>query len=419
MITDASPTSEERLPKRRSQLLGPFGFRDFRLLWSGLLISNFGTWLQFTALGYLVVRMAPDPAHGVLNAGLLGAAQSIPALLLSPLAGVIADRAPRRRVLLCTNAIVSLSAFALFVCTATGFEPLWALLLLDAVRVGAMAFDAPARQSWVSLLVPRRFIGNAIGLNSIAFNAPSVIAPPIAGLMILGIGIWATFLINAIATLAVVAALIFMKPVPPSSVVREPMLVAMRAGLLSLLSHPALRGVVMLLLVISLLVRPYNALMPAYAAHVVGVDARGLGIMLASGGIGAILGSLATAIVGARRRAAIWIGSALLMGLADLTLGMTRSLGFALLALFVMGMASLSFAGSTNVLIQTLSSDEMRGRAMSVFSMTIMGLVPAGSLALGVVASRVGLPITFVGTGTIALICTVAIFWSNRDLRAV
>ncbi|MGH7706477.1 MAG: MFS transporter, partial [Vulcanimicrobiaceae bacterium] len=278
----AQPT-EERIPERRSQLLGPFRFRDFRLLWMGLLVSNLGTWMQFTAMGYLVVHIAPTAAAAALNVGLLGASQSIPALLLSPIAGVVADRYPRRRVLLFTNSTVSLVAAALAVLTLTQHGALWALLVLNGVRAGAQAFDSPARQSWVPLLVPREFVANAIGVNSIAFNAPSIIGPPIAGVIILTIGIWAAFVINAVSTLAVVAALILMHPVPPSSTGREPVFASIRAGLAFLFAHPVLNSVIWLLLITCIFVRPYHTLLPAYAAHVVNVDARGLGILLASG----------------------------------------------------------------------------------------------------------------------------------------
>ncbi|HEY0797590.1 MAG TPA: MFS transporter, partial [Candidatus Baltobacteraceae bacterium] len=383
--------SEPRVPARSSGILGPFSFRDFRLLWSGLIISNLGTWMQFTALGYLVVAMTPSARTGSLYVGILGASNAVPALLLSPFAGVVADRFPRRRVLLITNIMTSVIALSLALLSQFHVLHLWEIFVLSGARAATQSFDAPARQSWVPVLVPREYVGNAIGLNSIAFNGPSVLGPPIAGVLILTAGVQMAFYFNAISTLAVVLALLFMKPAPPSSTTRESVLTSIAAGVRFLFGHPVLRSVITLLLVTCICVRPYSQLMPAYARHVVHVDARGLGILLAASGVGAIAGSIITAIVGSRRRGVVWFASAVVMSLASIALGLTHVFWIALPILTVLGVAVLSFAGSSNVLLQTLAPDDMRGRAISVFSMILLGGVPLGSLALGALASVTGL----------------------------
>ena len=400
-------------------MLGPFAFRDYRLLWTGLLISNLGTWMQFTALGYLVVAIAPTARLGALYVGILGASNAIPALLLSPFAGVVADRFPRRRVLLATNVMTSLIALVLALLSQFHGLALWEIFVLSGARAATQSFDAPARQSWVPLLVPREFVGNAIGLNSIAFNGPSVIGPPLAGALILTVGVQTAFYFNAISTLAVVVALVLMQPAPPSSTVREPVLRAITAGARYLFSHRVLRSIVTLLLVTCICVRPYSQLMPAYAAHVVHVDARGLGMLLAASGVGAIVGSIITAIVGARRRGVVWFVSAIVMSVASMLLGLTHVFVVALVILVVLGMSVLSFTGSSNVLLQTLSPDEMRGRAISVFSMIMLGLVPAGSLALGSLATVIGLSHAMVIGGAVSLVVTGAVFMHNAALREV
>lgn len=411
--------TEPRIPARTSGVLAPFQFRDYRLLWTGLIISNLGTWMQFTALGYLVVAIAPTARLGAFYVGVLGAANAIPALVLSPFAGVVADRFPRRRVLLITNTMTSLIALVLALLSQFHGLQLWEIFVLSGARAATQSFDAPARQSWVPLLVPREFVGNAIGLNSVAFNAPSVLGPPIAGALILTVGVQMAFYFNAVSTLAVVVALIFMQPAPPSSTAREPMLEAMAAGARFLFSHPVLRSVVTLLVVTCICVRPYSQLMPAYAAHVVHVDARGLGLLLAASGVGAIAGSVITAIIGARRRGVVWFVSAVIMSLASMLLGLTHVFVLALAILMVLGMAVLSFAGSSNVLLQTLAPDEMRGRAISVFSMIMLGLVPAGSLALGSVATVIGLPRAMVLGGAVSLVLAIVVFMKNAALREV
>jgi MFS family permease len=411
--------TEPRVPARTSGVLAPFRFRDYRLLWTGLIISNLGTWMQFTALGYLVVEIAATPRLGAFYVGVLGASNAIPALVLSPFAGVVADRFPRRRVLLITNTLTSLIALALALLAQFHVLALWEIFVLSGMRAATQSFDAPARQSWVPLLVPREFVGNAIGLNSVAFNGPSVLGPPLAGALILTVGVQMAFYFNAVSTLAVVVALVMMRPAPPSSAAREPMLQAMAAGARFLFSNPVLRSVVTLLVVTCICVRPYSQLMPAYAAHVVHVDARGLGLLLAASGVGAIGGSIITAVVGARRRGVVWFVSALVMSLSSMLLGITHVFVVALGILVVLGMAVLSFAGSSNVLLQTIAPDEMRGRAISVFSMIMLGFVPLGSLALGSLATLIGLPRAIVLGGAVSLLLAMVVFMKNAALREV
>jgi len=409
---------EEVVPRRRSTVLDTFRFHDFRLLWGGLLVSNLGTWMQFTTLGYVVVKLAGSAAQASLDVGILGACNAVPALLLSPVAGVVADRFPRRRVLLVTNLAISSVALALALIATAGGLHLWQIFALSSLRASAQAFDSPARQSWVPLMVPRAYVGNAIGLNSLAFNLPSVVGPPLAGFLILWTGTAAAFYVNAVATLAVVAALLGMRPPPPSSMRREPMLASIVDGVRFLFRHPVLRSVLVVLIVTCVCVRPYSQLLPAYAAHVVKVDARGLGFLFAATGSGAICGSILTAIVGARKRATVWFASAALMSVGTIVLGFVHVYAVALGVLVVVGLSVMSFAGSSNVLMQTLSPDDMRGRAISVFTMIILGLVPLGSLALGSFATVVGLPVALSTGGALALVAATTVYLFDAELRA-
>jgi MFS family permease len=412
-VTNAEP----RIPDRRTGFLGPFGFKDFRLLWGGLLVSNLGTWMQFTALGYYVASTAPNAAIGSLNIGLIGASRALPVLICSPFAGVVADRYPRRRVLFLTNSSTSLMSFILFALVASGHAPLWALMITSAVNAATQSFDAPARQSWVPLMVPREYVGGAIGLNSIAFNAPSVVGPPLAGLLIAGIGVAPCFLVNAVTTLAVLLALAFMKPAPPSSRRRGDVIAAILEGVRFLIGHPVLRWIVLMLVVTSLTIRPYNFLLPAYAVHVVHTDAKGLGWLMASTGIGAIVGAFFTAATGGRRRGTIWAISAALASLGVAGLGLTDHFGVAAAALTVTGLATLSFIGSSNILLQTLSPDDMRGRAISVYSMILLGFVPLGSLLIGSLATLLTLRWTFVVGGGVSLLVALLIGLTQPQVR--
>ncbi|MDQ2908575.1 MAG: MFS transporter [Candidatus Eremiobacteraeota bacterium] len=410
---------ESSAPRPRASILAPLRYRDYRLLWSGLIVSNLGTWMQLTTLGYLVVKLAGSAKAASLDVGILGASSAVPVVLLSPLAGVVADRYPRRRVLFVTNGLEVCFALTLAILTSTHHIALWEIFIIAGMRSTGQSFDAPARQSWVPLLVPRENLGNAIGLNSVAFNAPSIIGPPLAGFLILGVGIATSFYVNAVATLAVVVALIFMRPVGPSSTVRENVLDSILAGMRFLAGHRVLRSVLLLLVLNCLLVRPYSQLMPAYAAHVVHVNAQGLGFLLAASGAGAIAGSVFTALIGTRRRGLIWFASAAAMACGTIVLGSVHVFAISFGVLVFIGFAVLSFAGNSNVLLQTLSPDDMRGRAISVFSMIILGIIPAGSLLLGSLASFIGLPGALIAGGAVAIILAVAVFIENPLLRAV
>jgi len=409
--------AEPRIPDRRPGFLGPFRFKDFSLLWTGLLISNLGTWMQFTALGFYVAAMAPNARLGALDIGLIGAARAVPVLVLSPFAGVVADRYPRRLVLFITNGTTSALSFVLFGLVATNHAPLWTLMITSGLQAATQSFDAPARQSWVPLMVPREYVGGAIGLNSVAFNAPSVVGPPLAGLLIAAIGVAPCFLVNAVTTLAVVVALAFMKPAPPSSKRRGNVFAAVLEGVRFLIGHPVLRWVVLLLVVTSLTVRPYNFLLPAYAVHVVHTGAKGLGLLMAAGGVGAIAGAFFTAATGGSRRGTIWLVSAVCASLGVAALGLTSHFGLAAVILTATGLGTMSFIGSSNIMLQTLAPDEMRGRAVSVYSMILLGLVPLGSLLVGSLATLLELRWTLVLAGVVATLVVLFVALTQPQVR--
>jgi MFS family permease len=415
----AAAAGEPRFSGRRPGFLGALRFHDFRLLWGGLLVSNLGTWMQFTALGYEVVHLAPNSHLASLYVGLIGASRAVPVLLFSPFAGVVADRFPRRRVLFVTNATTAALSLALAVVIAAGSATIVLLMLLSGLLASTQSFDAPARQSWVPILVPREFVSNAIGLNSLAFNAPAVVGPPIAGLIIAGAGVAPCMFANAVLTLAVVAVLAFMQPVPASSTQRDSVWSSIRDGVAFLERHPVLRWIVLLLIVTSLLVRPYNFLLPAYAVHVLGTDARGLGVLMAATGIGAMCGALAIAAFVPERRSALWALSSLVTALGAIGLGCTTSMPVALAVLGTMGLATLTFLGSSNILLQTLAPDDMRGRVISVYSMIVLGFVPGGTLLLGSLASVLNLRDALIMGGAVAALCTLWIYIAHPRLRAV
>jgi MFS family permease len=405
---------------RRASILTALRYRDFRLLWIGLLISNLGTWMQFTAMGFFVARMAGSQHQAALDLGILGAARALPVLLLSPPAGVVADHLPRRRVLFVTNATMALAALLLALLAASHRLNMAGLVTLSAMNSAANAFDSPTRQSWVPFLVDRAYVGNAVGLNSVAFNAPAVIGPALAGLLIVWIGVAGAFYFNAAATLAVVVAVMMMHPSPPSAAYREPTLQAMRQGIAFVARHPALRWIVLAQFVTALSTRPYGQLIPAFAVKVLHAGARGLGWAVSAIGIGGFAGAMVTAYFAQReRRAMLWLHSGLLMSLGVLALAFAPSLALALPVLFAVGLGTLASMGATNTLIQTLSPDDVRGRALSIYTMIAIGVVPLGALLDGAVASVVGLRPTFAVAGALCTILFAAIWLFRPAVRSV
>jgi MFS family permease len=411
---------ERALPRREVSLFSSLTFKDFRLLWIGLLISNLGSWMQLTATGYFIATLAGNPHTASLYLGFQGLGRAVPVLLLSPVAGLVADTWPRRRTLFWTNTIMALLALMLAVFTTLGWMNIVGLILINAATAGVMSFDSPARQSWVPLMVPREYIGNAIGLNSVAFNAPAVIGPAVAGLLIAYIGIAGSFYVNAVATMAVVVALAFMNPAPPSTAAREPFFTSIAYGLRFLYHHKILGWIISVFIVTALLVRPYSTLLPAFIVNTLHVNAKGLGIAIAASGVGGFAGALLTAYLGAREsRGIVWAVSALVMTLGVLGLGFVWNLWIALPVLFLIGTSTMSFLGASNTLIQTLSTDEVRGRAISVYTMVALGLVPGGALIVGALGSFVGLHVAFLAVGATSAAFVLWVWSSRPVLRTV
>ncbi|HTJ27664.1 MAG TPA: MFS transporter [Candidatus Limnocylindria bacterium] len=399
-----------------ASLFAAFRFRDFRLLWGGLTVSNLGTWMQFTAMGYFISHAAGSPHRAALELGVLGAARAVPVLLLSPIAGVVADTVSRRRVLIAANVVLVLEALALACLAASHALSIGWLIALQAVNAAAQAFDSPTRQSWLPLLVDRPTMGNAIGLNSVALNAPAIAGPLLAAQLIEHDGLALAFFVNALATCVVMVAIGLMRRSPPREARRESLLVSIRCGIAFLRDHPVLRWIVLAFFVTALLVRPYSHLIPAFAINLLHADARGLGWAVAASGVGGLCGSVATAYFGARRRRArIWLSAGLVMSGGVALLGLVPTLAFSLPLLFVIGFGTLTFLGATQTLLQMLSPDELRGRAISVYTMIVFGFIPLGSLVVGALAASAGLRGAFSLAGTLCMLLFLVI-WLRRPI---
>ena len=411
----------------RTSAIAALRYRDFRLFWFGLLVSNIGTWMQMFGQGYLVVLLAVRdgvPQLAPLYLGLVGLARAIPGLTLGLFGGALADRTDRRRLLLVTQSAAAATAAILATLAITGRINIVEILLLGALNSTIFAFDAPTRQSMVPRLVPERDLMSAIGLNSAAFNGPQIIGPVIGGLIYapftdtptFGAGI--LFYINAISYLAVVVALLRMRPVPIIGKSGDvTMLESIREGLAYIRKDTVVKWIVILAATTALFARPYIQLLPAVAHDLLRVGAVELSWMLAASGVGALLGSLGTAALGdMRRRGAVLIGSAVAFGTLLVVFTMQRTLLPSLPLLVLLGFSTMVFLGMANGLLQTRSPDHLRGRVMSVYTMVFMGLMPLGSMVMGSIGSVAG-----TGAGLLAggVACTIVAIYAAVRVPAL
>lgn len=403
-------------------MLAALRYRDFRLFWGGHLVSNVGTWMQIFGMGWLVVQLAildGSPQLAPLYLGLTGLARAVPGLALGLIAGAVADRADRRQLLLVTQVVAGLLSALLATLTATGSITIWAILLIGAANSAVFSFDAPTRQSMVPRLVPAHDLMSAIGLNSAAFNGPQIIGPAIGGLLIGPLGVAGLFYANSLSYLAVVVALLFMRPIPPlartaaRSVARE-----VRDGLRYMRNDPVLLWTIALAATAALTSRPFIFLMPAVATNVLGLGATELSWLMTATGVGAFAGSLTIAnLGGVRRLGRLLLYAAMASGLGLMAFALQRDLAAALFAAFVAGLFTLAFTGLANTVLQTQAPDHLRGRVMSVMTMSFMGLMPFGQLVLGALGTFLGVDVVLFAGGAATCAAAAYTFFRVRSLR--
>src|SRR6195256_1820151 len=373
--------------------------RDFRIFWIGLVVSNIGTWMQQFGLGWLVVQLAIKdgvPQLAPFYLGLVGLSRALPGLAFGLFGGVVADRADRRRLLLLTQTSAAVSAAVLAILAISNQINIVEVVLISALNSIIFSFDAPTRQAMVPRLVTDRELMSAIGLNSAAFNGATLVGPLIGGVLIIPFGVGGLMLINAISYLAIVAALLLMRPQPVIDYgPRLSLLESIKEGLTFIRGDPVLRWVVVLSVATALFTRPYIQLLPA-EAQFLGVGALELSWLLAASGLGALGGALVTASLGGwKRRGAVLVGSALGHGLLLALFAEQHSVIGAMVFIGLTSFAVMVFLGMANTLMQTRTPDHLRGRAMSVHTMVFMGFMPLGQMILGSVGTIFGINTAF------------------------
>jgi MFS family permease len=391
-------------------------YRDFRLFWAGLAVSQIGSWMQVFALGILVVQLArSDGSVGLapFYLGLIGLARAIPGLALTLIAGAVADRTDRRRLLLLTQAVMSVNASLLALVTLAGVVTLFDVMLAAAVQSAAFAFDAPGRHSMLPRLVPSRAISSAIGLQSAAFNSAQVIGPLLAGLLYFPLGVAGLLIVNAASFLVILLALLLMRSVPPTTAPKHSILGSVGAGLRYLKTHSRAKWLLALTATALFATGSFTALLPAVAGEQMYRGFNWLALLLSATGLGALAGSFFLMRFGGTRRVGVLYAAATIFnGSAVVLFALSLQPSLALLTAFAAGLGGTMMAGLTNSMLQGVIADEYRGRVMSLFSLQFIAVTPAGQMILGALGLPLGIHAALVAAGAVCFV--VGLFGAIR-----
>lgn len=382
--------------------------RNFRLFFITQLISLTGTWMQNTALSWLVYQLTGSK----FLLGVVAAAASAPMLLFSIWGGSMADRHAKRTVLLWTQSCMMLIAFVFgWLVWSKHVTPLH-ILVLTALVGTAMAFDMPARQAFMIEITSREDLMNALSLNSSAVNGARILGPAIAGVLMAKAGAAMCFFLNGLSFIAVLVGLALMQlpelinPPKNQSTLRHAF-----EGLVYVASHVRVRRLLLLLSAVGIFGWSYSVLMPAFAADILQIDESRFGLLLGANGVGALLGALTVATFGTRIKprvlvlGGLWLFCAMLLALS-----LTRNYVVALICLALGGWGMLIYFSTTNTLIQTAVADNMRGRVMGIWALVFGGLMPLGGLQAGAVAQYLGVP-RAIALGAIVCATTAFAIW--------
>jgi len=422
-VNDNGLPPSDRLPRADSrgapaQLLRTFAalrHRNYRLFFAGQLVSLIGTWMQQMALAWLVYQLTNSP----LLLGLISGIGSLPMAFFSLIGGAVADRVNKRRILLTTQSVAMVLAFALAAMTGAGWIRAWHVAVLTAFSGTMMAFDMPARQAFVVEMVGKEDLMNAIALNSSIFNSARILGPAIAGVLVATFGPAWCFFINGLSFLAVLVGLLLMRFVPrelerrPRGVVGDTL-----DGLRYVRSNRLVLGLAALLAVFQMFGYSYNVLMPIFARDILRAGPQGLGLLMASGAAGALVGALLVASLGSyphRERVLFAGGFGLVGALVAFALSHALHLSMAMLALA--GLGGVSVMSVANTMIQTSVPDHMRGRVMGVWALVFASSAPLGSLQAGTLAQYLTAPVAVLIGAALTLGGTTAAMFGWRRFR--
>jgi MFS family permease len=399
-------------------ILRALSYRNYRLFFFGQGLSLVGTWMQNIALAWLVYRLT----NSVFLLGLVGFFSQIMVFIFSPFAGVIADRFNRHRIVIFTQTLAMLQAFALAALVYTNTIAVWEIMLLSLLLGFVSSFDIPVRQSFVvEMIGHKNDLGNAIALNSSLFNVARLIGPSIAGVIIATLGEGVCFLINGISYLAVIVSLLAMRiEAKPKEKSRPGMLREIREGFAYAFHFAPIRYILLFLGVVSLVGMPYTLLMPVFARDILHGGPETLGFLMGAVGVGALLGAFYLA----SRKSVIGLGRLIAVAGAIFSLGLilfsfSRTLWLSLLVVMITGFGAMLQMACSNTLLQTFVDEDKRGRVMSLFAMAFIGMTPFGSLLAGSLASKFGVHVTLFFSGFICVIATFLFYLKLPQFKKI
>jgi MFS family permease len=389
--------------------------RNFRLFFAGQTISLMGTWMTRLATSWLVYRLTGS----AFLLGVVGFAGQIPTFLLAPFAGVWVDRLNRRNVLLVTQVLAMVQSLALAALTLTHHINIHEIIALSALQGVINAFDMPGRQTFlVEMVEEKEDLGNAIALNSSMVNMARLVGPSLAGAVIAISSEGYCFLIDGISYLAVLLSLVLMH-IKPSQLKRsaDSMLVQLREGWTYVSGSGAIRTILLLFALVSLMGWPFTVLMPIFASKVLNGGAHTQGFLMGAVGVGALVSAFSLAI----RKSVLGLGkmipvSTAIFGLGLIGFGLSKYLWLSLLLMLLCGFGMMQQMAASNTIIQTVVDDSKRGRVMSFYTVAFVGMAPFGSLLAGALAHAIGAPYTVIFSG---IACLLGAAWYTTQRRIV
>lgn len=421
MRTPAPPHTPSLMPHTSGEVgpgrgIGTFAslrHRDFRLLWFGTLFMSAGNWVQTVTLGWLVY----DLTGSSVLLGVLNGLRALPFLIAGPMAGVLADRADRKSLMLISQVVLLVTALILGVVVALEWVEVWHLMLFAVVTGMAWALNQPTRQAIVPNLVPRRDLLNAVALNSTAFNINKVMGPLIGGVLIAAFGAAGNFFVQALAYAGVMVMVLIMT-VPKGPVRGHASAWSdLKEGLRYVKGSPIIFAILIASLIPNVFAFPYQALMPIFQKDVFNEGPWALGVLMAAPGIGGMASLLFLASFSHRvaRRGRMMLIGLLVLGTSLILFAGMRSLPLAAFFLIFVGGGQVIYNNVTNNLLQELVPDHLRGRVMSLY-MLDHGLAPAGSLMAGIATHFFGAPWTVAAMGAVVVVLAVLVIVKVPEL---
>ncbi len=380
----------ETVPPASTARFAALQHRNFVLLWVGLIVSNVGTWMQNVAQGWLVLQLTNSP----LWLGLLGLSFALPMILLPLVGGAVVDRVDRVRLLFFTQTLMLLNAFALATVTWLGVVNVWHILASSFIWSALLAFDNPARQALVPDLVPPRDLLNALSLNAVTYNGAALLGPALAGALLVPLGAGTLFFLNGVSFLAVIVALFALKDVrthADKGAKHASIGAAMRTGLLYAWRTRLILALLALSTLAAIFGRSYQNLLPIFARDIWQSGPAGYGLLLSAAGAGALVGAFGLAAIRQMsRQGAVMMVNGLVFSASIMAFALSPSLLLGIILLFIAGATTTIFGTLIATFIQLATPNDLRGRVMSLYAITLIGVPSLGALGSGATAEWLG-----------------------------